>query len=286
MRLGVNRHFHRFNEAIDSTLAELQMMGAEVDTGHWQGVTTAGKPDLKTVELINHTFEVLTFRPSWFTSPGEWLDEMTREIKPNLPWADAHFVERIGGIPYNPDPSHVLWPWWHGQDDETKEQGKFTHTYSERFWPREAGGFVNGPNWDEGVDNMGLRYRLGDYNDLLDLLTRRPFTRQAWLPIFFPEDTGAVHGGRIPCTLGYQFMLRDGQLHLWYVIRSCDAVRHFQDDVYLAVRLLGHTLNLLQERELRSDREQVWVDVEPGNFYFTAFSLHVHKGDAHRVAAG
>ena len=30
--------------------------------------------------------------------------------------------------------------------------------------------------------------------DVIDLLEREPFTRQAYLPIWFPEDTGAFHG--------------------------------------------------------------------------------------------
>jgi thymidylate synthase len=107
-------------------------------------------------------------------------------------------------------------------------------------------------------------------------------TRQAYFPIFFPEDTGAVHGGRIPCTLGYHFLLRSGLLHCWYEIRSCDAVRHFRDDLYLATRLVQWVVAELVEKETpRSDREQVWVDVNPGTMFFKAHSFHVHMGDRH-----
>jgi thymidylate synthase len=72
---------------------------------------------------------------------------------------------------------------------------------------------------------------------VIDLLRDRPTTRQAFIPIWFPEDTGAHHGERVPCTLGYHLMARDGRLKIVYYMRSCDFLRHFRDDVYMAGRL-------------------------------------------------
>jgi hypothetical protein len=270
----VRMNFVNFESAISVSLKQLQKFGEDVDTGTWQGVSTVGKPDMVTRELLDLGFNVNLERAAMAGDTAAWIDQIAQEIKPNLPWADEHFAERVGGIPRNPDPSHVHWPWWHGQDDETKQGGVFTHTYSERFWPT-VDGHPGGPN------PRGIRFRYGDYNDVLDLLRREPYTRQAYLPIFFPEDTGAVHGGRIPCSLGYHFLLRGNQFHCWYEIRSCDAVRHFRDDLYLAARLVAHTLSELFEHELRSDDKQVWVDVNPGKLLFSCHSFHVHKGDAH-----
>ena len=65
----------------------------------------------------------------------------------------------------------------------------------------------------------------GDLDDVVTLLTNDPLTRQAFLPMWFPEDTGVVHGTRVPCSLGYHFMQRDGRLSITYYIRSCDIVR-------------------------------------------------------------
>jgi thymidylate synthase len=84
---------------------------------------------------------------------------------------------------------------------------------------------------------MGIRYNYGDLNDVVALLKRSPMTRQAYLPVWFPEDTGANYEQRVPCTLGYHFLLRNGVLGITYFIRSCDFVRHFSDDVYMAGRL-------------------------------------------------
>lgn len=267
--------FSSFSAMMSRAVAELKAWGQEVDAGRWQGVPTAGKPDLTTVELLDWTAEVPVDRRGRTFHEGFTLtDLLAQEIEPNREWADEHFAERIGGLPLNPDPSHERWPHWRGQDSTTKEDGKFSHTYSERFWPRYAGDNMRG----RGAGGLrGIRYTLGDYEHLISLMANEPHGRQAYLPIFFPEDTGAVHGGRIPCTLGYHFMLRRGQLHMWYDIRSCDLYRHLRDDVYLAVLLMLHTIEKL--RPLHT----AWASAKPGTLYFKAHSLHIHKGDWHHV---
>ena len=279
------RRFYTFEQAIRETSTTLDHFGVEVDTGHWQGVPTEGKPDLVTKELMGWDFEVPVWRANPPTLMGELIPVLKREIRPNLPWADDHFKERVSRVPSNPGEAYKTWPWWRGQSQETNagdwtdpHDFKFTHTYQERFWPKPQG------QWVEGMQT-GIHYKYGDLDDLIDLLLREPYTRQAYLPIFFPEDTGAVHGGRIPCTLGYHFLLRQNKLHMWYFLRSCDFVRHFRDDIYLAVRLLLWVLNQLQ-RDGGNDREEGdnswgWNEVLPGTFHMVIGSLHYHKGDEH-----
>lgn len=272
--------YYNFTDAIVDAQHTLLTEGEVVDTGRWQGYPTQGKPDLMTKEILNLQLEVPVYRlPSDDRSN---LDLLAMEIRPNLPWADLHFNERIGGIARNPDPSYVHWPWWQGQESSKQaEGGKFTHTYSERFWPRYAGTIPEQESPDAGEWTLdahrGIRYEYGDLLDVMRLLLKEPHTRQAYLPIFFPEDTGAIHGGRIPCTLGYHFMQRNDRLHLWYHIRSCDVVRHFRDDLYLACRLMLWALNTL------SRQSGDWATTLPGNLYFTAYSFHIHMGDIHHV---
>lgn len=267
--------FYHFREAVADAEKQLKTNGVIVDTGRWQGVPTNGKPDLMTNEILNWSCTV----PIPTTISGLVMD-----VHPNMPWAEDHFQERVGGVPMNPDPSYEHWPWWKGQAQASMvaEGKEFTHTYSERFWPKRAGikpwvraGMVVDPH-----DNEGIRYAYGDLNDVINLLARDPYTRQAYLPIFFPEDTGAVHGGRIPCTLGYHFMLRNNYLHLWYEIRSCDYVRHLRDDLYMAARLCQHVVEQLQKRQDKLNPGP-WVNVKPGNLHFLAHSLHYHQGDVH-----
>jgi hypothetical protein len=280
-----------FKTAIERTRQQLLHNAKVVDAGHWQGITTEGKPDLLTKEVLNVYF--LVEMPQYVHGDG-MLHQLRHQIKPNLPWADDHFVERVSRVPSNPGEQYKNWPWWRNQPGAfAKEDSRiFTHTYQERYWPKEAGNYGATKSTPIGlyprkdvVTVRGIRYPYGDLDDLVSLLLRQPYTRQAWLPIFFPEDTGAVHGGRVPCTLGYQFMLRDGKLDMWYIIRSCDFVRHFRDDLYLSARLLLWMIDELVNRELRSNTEQLWVDVEPGNFHFHCFSMHYHRGDEHLVRA-
>jgi thymidylate synthase len=142
----------------------------------------------------------------------------------------------------------------------------------ERYWPRYAGrrGWKEGDGFSHAHE--GIRYEYGDLNDVVRQLASKPHTRQAYLPIFFPEDTGAVHGERVPCTLGYHFILRNGELHIVYYIRSCDAVRHFRNDVYMTARLLQWVLSQLHDTDLNEDHP--WQEVEPGTLTMHITSFH------------
>jgi len=244
------------DEAILSSLQCLYEAGVAVDAGHWQGYETKGRPDLMTRELLNLTFSCQIPATS---------DSAAALTRCSMPWAEEEFNERVGGTPHNPHQSLPLWPWWNNQIETP-----FTHTYSERFWPTRVG--VARPAG-------GLRYAFGDLGDVIELLHKYPHTRQATLPIFFPEDTGAVHGGRIPCTLSYHFLLRGDSLHMWYAIRSCDAVRHFRDDVYMAMRLCQWVVEQLMVRNNDYEAQEFWEGVAPGVLNFTAYSFHAHAGD-------
>jgi hypothetical protein len=180
-------------------------------------------PQADTIELEDVSFQVpLPMRV------GDWQTD----VKPNLPWAEDHFLERISGIPYNPPPSSSYWPFAQKDNEEHKAAGIFSHTYPERFWPK----FANQLPLTE-YPWMGIRYPYGDLGDVIKLLTTSPGTRQAYLPVWFPEDTGANQNQRVPCTLGYHFLIRNNRLKIVYYIRSCDFLRHFRDDVYMAGRL-------------------------------------------------
>ena len=164
--------------------------GHRVDTGHWQALSDV--PQTKTIELRNACFSVVI-------DPTQ--EAWAAHVEPNLPWAEDHFLERVGGEPLNPGEQYKNWPWYRGNVETHKPQGAFSHTYMERFWPRYAE--IPRTHRRKGAMTKGIRYRYGDLNDVLDLLAREPYTRQAYLPVWFPEDTGAHHGERVPCTLGW-----------------------------------------------------------------------------------
>jgi hypothetical protein len=246
--------FYKPSEAIEWSKKRLYDYGYVVKTERWQGVVS---PD-DMWEIMNHSFQM--FIP-------HTIEELVEEIKPNLPWADNHLDERVGGLPLNPPPSNEWWPFNQNKNSEFKKEEKFSHTYPERIWPKKAP--INNSTGKLTKQILkGIRYEYGDFNDVLDLLEREPFTRQAFLPIWFPEDTGAHHKERVPCTIGYHFMRRGDFLHVSYFIRSCDIMRHFRDDIYLACR------KVLWVIEEMKKRDKSWENVVPGYYAMHIVSLH------------
>jgi hypothetical protein len=245
-----------------------------VDTGHWQALKDV--PHTKTIELRDVIVE--------YEIPGN-QEALAVDIRPNLPWAEDHFRERVCGVPLNPGVQYKNWPWYKPDWEAQNEKQEFSHTYMERFWGKSAIR-SNEIRVYEPFEPDGIRYDYGDLNDVVDLLAREPYTRQAYLPIWFPEDTGAVHGERVPCTLGYHFMLRDGKLNCNYVIRSCDFLRYLRDDLYMAARLTQWVLDTLVPRrmgEYADERDRAadhpWARVEYGKVRMSIFSLHIFEGD-------
>lgn len=232
----------------------------------WQGIDVSKKPEMATRELLNTSFQIPI-------RGIEAIEHWATDTKANLPWADEHFAERVGGVPLNPGASWKTWPWGHSADKFRTQGGKFDHTYMERFWPKRAGYFDHYTVDAEGFSDPmhGIRFEYGDLNDLLQTLQEDPLTRQAYLPVWFPED--GTCKGRRPCTLGYHFILRYDYLHVTYYIRSCDFVRHWGDDCYLTVRLLLWILDRLRERDER------WRMVRPGMFTMHIVSLHLFEND-------
>lgn len=272
-----------FRAICDNIKKVMYHSGHEVHTERWQGKDISKKPDMVSYELLNvlvHT-DLLT----------EDVEFYRKDIEPNLPWADDHFLERVGGEPLNPGVQWANWPWGQSAARFRDVNEEFNHTYMQRLWPRYAdqtpdgklGGDYYGTRKLPKPDiknsgrawgvNSGLRYTLGDLESLVDLLAREPLTRQAYIPLFFPEDTGVGDGGRKPCTLGYQFIMRDGKLHIYYPIRSCDFMRHFRDDCYLAVRLLLWVLDRCRERN------KIFLEIVPGTFTMHCVSLHIFRPD-------
>lgn len=161
------------------------------------------------------------------------IQQWQNMCKPDLPWAETHFQERVSDKTPNPPPSYVDWPWHSKQEAEKfiREGGRFDHTYPERYWPRAQDNCLN----DWGADSLD---GAGDLQDVVRLLRKDAWTRQAYLPVWYPEDTGAAQNQRVPCTLGYHFIRNGPSLDCNYFIRSCDLTRHYKNDIYLTGRLL------------------------------------------------
>lgn len=95
-------------------------------------------------------------------------------------------------------------------------------------------------------------------------LRQDPSTRQAiniiWNPI---EDYAETKD--VPCTLGFQYLLRDGKLHMITTMRS--------NDVWLGVPYDVHQFTMIQEIIA------AMLDVEIGEYFHNIGSLHLYENN-------
>lgn len=101
------------------------------------------------------------------------------------------------------------------------------------------------------------------------LLDRDPDTRQAVVTVWRGDEGSAGHD--VPCTLSYQFTIRDGQLNLRTSMRSNDAWLGIPYDLEVAGCLLWTMAGVL--------------GVAPGEYTHTVGSAHVYAEHAGDVAA-
>ena len=159
--------------SIERAMASAPVVGQE----RWQGIDVSRDPAAVVHELRNVCFEV-------DLGGDESLDRWRRQIEPNLPWADDHFAERVGGEPLNPAVQWRNWPWGRNAAKFRNEDEIFNHSYTERLWPRYARttrrGEVRGDSLErtEGIravprnirPRTGIAHEYGDLQSLVEYL--------------------------------------------------------------------------------------------------------------------
>jgi len=217
----------------------LYLEGKKVEPLKWQSTTP-----LDAMYEITHQYLTMDM-------PELEVDLLT-QTNADMPWAEDHFQERVSGEPLNPGNQYKNWPYYRKEDDDERFRGgeskdkPFSHSYMERYWPPR--------------DKKGIRYNYGDLNHLIERIDNDPLTRQAYFSVWHPEDQ--VDGERVPCSLGYHFLIREGKMDLTYHIRSCDIRRHFKNDIYMTIRLAQWVAERLDE------------PIRLGNMYMLIGSLH------------
>ena len=197
-------------EVIRKAVLDLYIDGEVIENPRWQSVDT-----IQSMFEIRHQFLKMNM-PST-------KEALQSQCKADQPWAEDHFQERVAGYPRNPGNEYKNWPYYdHSKDNKRFKPETFSHTYMERYWPSR--------------ELKGIRYKYGDLNHLVERLNNDPLTRQAYFAVWYPEDQVDI-AERVPCTLGYHFMVREGRMDVTYHIRSCDIRRHFKNDIYLTIRL-------------------------------------------------
>src|SRR5580693_1440095 len=165
-----------FRMAIQAAMDAVRTRSLIVHPDRWQSVDVTNKPEMATHEVLNHTLRGQV--------DTEDLVNVAHDIEPNLPWADDHFLERVSGEPLNPGVQWAKWPWGHSADKarhvEMPDGNRgFSHTYMERYWPKEANDVNRRRAMEAGAQGkigyahdrqMGIRYAYGDLADVVDHL--------------------------------------------------------------------------------------------------------------------
>lgn len=120
-----------------------------------------------------------------------------------------------------------------------------------RYYIREYMNFADGDIIFGGYGPRLFNMRgINQIRNVIDLLTRKPTTRQAVAQLFNAEDIVEEHKD-VPCTCALQFMVRDDALELITHMRSNDAYWGLPHDIFcftmiqeIVARALGRPLGV------------------------------------------
>lgn len=228
------RNYSNFPEAQNEISRDLAELGVLVQPETMQDKDVADDADFLTKELSNYVYTVL--RPDYTEINGvhddwvkqEWEDRLVGSLNPGRSWKTRSDV------------------WDQFLEGDRGDGGKaiprrFSYTYSERMG---------------GVHIQAI----------VEELKIHPHSRQLWLPVWWHHPDEARRGERrVPCSLGYWMVQRQGKLHMTYMMRSCDFFTHYPNDVALATVLQHY---VAKETDLRV-----------GTFTHVVGSLHVYAKD-------
>lgn len=252
-------------EAFREVERDLWEMAIDVHPQTMQDKVVADNPDYMTKEVQGYGFKVVAWpwdhtseklAVSYVVDPkGEEPDR----VKSMCRYIDLEFQDRVGGVAMNPGNSYVQ---REGVWKEFLHEGKFSYTYSERLAPQLS--FIMNelkvrPATRQAI--LNVHSNIAPSNMLTS--GTDPNTPRYVKPAADLQNMGG--NARIPCSMYYQLMIRDGKVDLIYTMRSCDFITHFPVDVMLALRL------------------QSWItqqlDLVVGTFTYFTGSLHAYHKD-------
>lgn len=230
-------------------------MGSIVKPKSMQNKNIEGDINYETKEILNYSYCLQTLGNEKML----FIDPVSQE------WCNAEFKERVDPRGLNPGEAWKL-------RKEVWEEFLVTNSCGLREFDYSYGSRLNQvpfkPNKYFSKEGPGILVRI------IQELAKNPDTRQAILGIWNPvKDTSRIGGiKRVPCSMYYQVIIRNGMVHLIYNQRSCDVVTHFGNDVYLAWKLKEYIKDNV--KKLAPD-----MDLKSGYLYHNIASLHAYRKD-------
>lgn len=233
------RLFVRADDMIREVERDLYEMGTRYQSKTVQDQEVANDPDFQTIEICGYAYMLTDFDEKNLLKIIEYTGYAP------LDWVKAESQERIYG-PHDPveflnqnpgkawELNKELW-------EPFLRNGVFSYSYTER--------------WMEQIPYV------------IRELSEKPESRQAVITMYDRHQDMMNWGGkdRVPCSLTYQFIIREGKLVCIYNQRSCDFVKFFAADVYFTITLMKHIAEM--------------IGVECGQFIHFLGSLHAFAGD-------
>lgn len=249
------RIFRNCLDMVQEIDRELAVSGQTVEVKHYQNKVLEGD-DRITKELIGVNFTI--------SKPLNMRDAMLEFLyKEEAEKITAYCIEelrdRVSGEPRNPGNSYLirkdLWQQFLTRGKYEGAPEMFHYTYANRINQRDFNG-----DWYDQVKNV------------CTTLEEDGNSRRAMILIMHPDDTQNSAGAttRIPCSVSYQFFIRNGALHCLYYIRSNDYFKHFGIDIWLAAGLMQH---------IASQVLGVYPELKIGALHYMCGSLHAYHED-------
>lgn len=231
-------------EMIQEMDRELKVSGITVPVKHYQNQELKGE-DQNTKELIGVNF--IISKP--FLKKREMLDFIFKDEAENIEkYCEAELQDRLNRQGLNPGNSYkVRLDLWQALMSKSEDE-KFDYTYSER---------IN---------------HLGQLDNAIQALKDDKHSRRSMVMIFDPVDTKDSAGfqTRIPCSISYQFLIRNNKLMVLYYIRSNDYFKHFAIDIWLTHAIQHYVLGMLYG---------TYPDLKCGSLNYYAGSFHAYNQD-------
>lgn len=154
--------------------------------------------------------------------------------------------------------AEALW-YLAGRDDL-----EFIETYASRMRRYSADGLrLTGTAYGRAI------FGRDQWRTVVDELRADPDSKRAVLQIFGSSELRIPKNPDVSCTLGLQFLIRDGALHAVALMRANDAYRGMSSDVF--------SFTFLQEVMARE------LGLPAGGYDHLVGSLHVYEPDASRA---
>lgn len=222
---------------------ELLVQGITVKIKHYQNKKLDGEDQI-TKELIGVSFLI--------SKPLKGRKEMFQHaFKEEAELIEKYCVQehkdRTSGKPLNPGNSwkirKSLW-----QNLMSKKEGdRFDYTYAERMAPQ--------------------------LESVVEALKDDIHSRRAMMMIWDQNlDANQMAGfqTRVPCSISYQFLIRNNRLYCVYYIRSQDFYKHFPVDIWQASEIMNWMVKRLKSK---------YKNLKVGSLNYFAGSLHAYNED-------